>query len=242
MTRATSSAASKPACAMRWRPSSRARTSSIASKAPAPAGAPMALTPLTDLELASRLSFFMWGSIPDDALLAAAMRGGLNEPAALEAQVRRMLADPKARSLSNDFGFSGSAWGSSRRSSRIRASSRMRAAHARSAPAVPHGARAVFDGQRVAQRAAGHRAAHRGLQLISTNRSPRSTGIDSVKGGQFRRVPLGDSQASWPARQGRGAHGHRVSESHGAGAARRVDPGARAGHAALRSRRRTSAC
>jgi hypothetical protein len=60
---------------------------------------------LTDVELASRLSFFLWGSIPDDALLTAAINGKLAQPAQLEAQVRRMLADPRAKSLSTDFGF-----------------------------------------------------------------------------------------------------------------------------------------
>jgi hypothetical protein len=52
--------------------------------------------PLTDIELASRLSFFLWGSIPDEALLSAAERGQLTRPAVLEQQVRRMLADPRA--------------------------------------------------------------------------------------------------------------------------------------------------
>jgi hypothetical protein len=52
---------------------------------------------LTDLELASRLSFFLWSSIPDDTLLDAAIRGKLHEPAVLDREVRRMLADPRAR-------------------------------------------------------------------------------------------------------------------------------------------------
>jgi hypothetical protein len=60
---------------------------------------------LNDVELASRVSFFLWGSIPDDELLAVALRGELGKPAALDAQVRRMLADPRAKSLSTDFGF-----------------------------------------------------------------------------------------------------------------------------------------
>jgi hypothetical protein len=60
---------------------------------------------LNDVELASRLSFFLWGSIPDDELLKVAMRGELAKPAMLDAQVRRMLADPKAESLTRDFGF-----------------------------------------------------------------------------------------------------------------------------------------
>ena len=56
-----------------------------------------------DVELASRLSFFLWSSIPDDDLLAAAEAGRLSEPAALEQQVRRMLADPRANALVDNF-------------------------------------------------------------------------------------------------------------------------------------------
>ena len=55
------------------------------------------------LELASRLSFFLWSSIPDDALLDAAERGELRDAAALDRQVRRMLADPRARALVDNF-------------------------------------------------------------------------------------------------------------------------------------------
>jgi hypothetical protein len=58
---------------------------------------------LNDLELASRLSFFLWSSIPDDELLDVAARGSLGEPAVLEKQVRRMLADDKADSLVSNF-------------------------------------------------------------------------------------------------------------------------------------------
>ena len=69
-----------------------------------PAGAePGAPYRLSDVEVASRLSFFLWGSIPDEPLLDAAEQGALLEPAVLEAQVRRMLADPRARSLVDDF-------------------------------------------------------------------------------------------------------------------------------------------
>ena len=59
---------------------------------------------LPDLELASRLSFFLWNSIPDDRLLDAAERGQLSKPATLEQQVQRMLADPRAtRALVDNF-------------------------------------------------------------------------------------------------------------------------------------------
>jgi hypothetical protein len=54
---------------------------------------------ISDLDLASRLSFFLWSSIPDDELLVLAERGRLREPATLERQVRRMLADPRSESL-----------------------------------------------------------------------------------------------------------------------------------------------
>jgi hypothetical protein len=56
-----------------------------------------------DFELASRLSFFLWSTIPDDELLQAASKGILRTPAGLERQVRRMLADPKAESLTSNF-------------------------------------------------------------------------------------------------------------------------------------------
>jgi mono/diheme cytochrome c family protein len=58
---------------------------------------------VSDLDLASRLSFFLWSSIPDDELLAAAERGELSQPKILEAQVRRMLADPRSKSLATNF-------------------------------------------------------------------------------------------------------------------------------------------
>jgi hypothetical protein len=58
---------------------------------------------LTDLELASRLSFFLWNTGPDEELLSLAAAGGLTKPGAMEKQVRRMLADPKASSLVTSF-------------------------------------------------------------------------------------------------------------------------------------------
>jgi hypothetical protein len=70
----------------------------------APQGtAPSSEFALTDLELASRLSFFLWNTGPDDELLSLAASNGLSKPGALEKQVRRMLADPKASSLVTSF-------------------------------------------------------------------------------------------------------------------------------------------
>jgi hypothetical protein len=65
--------------------------------------APGAAFKLTDLEIASRLSFFLWSSIPDDELMLEARRGTLTNPAALDKQVRRMLADRRAEALVSNF-------------------------------------------------------------------------------------------------------------------------------------------
>lgn len=65
--------------------------------------APGTIHPITEFELASRLSFFLWSSIPDDELLACAERGELRQPGMLERQVRRMLADPRADNLATNF-------------------------------------------------------------------------------------------------------------------------------------------
>jgi len=58
---------------------------------------------LSDLEIASRLSFFLWSSIPDDPLLDVASKGGLKTPAGIDQQVRRMLADPKSQAFVDNF-------------------------------------------------------------------------------------------------------------------------------------------
>jgi mono/diheme cytochrome c family protein len=58
---------------------------------------------VSDLELASRLSFFIWSSLPDDDLVDAAVRGTLGKPDVLAQQVRRMLADPRSEALSANF-------------------------------------------------------------------------------------------------------------------------------------------
>jgi mono/diheme cytochrome c family protein len=68
-------------------------------------GAAAGTRTLSDLELASRLSFFLWSSLPDDELLKLATESRLSRPAVLTAQVSRMMADPRARSLSDDFAF-----------------------------------------------------------------------------------------------------------------------------------------
>jgi mono/diheme cytochrome c family protein len=61
------------------------------------------VAPTSDLELASRLSFFLWSSLPDDELLDTAIRGTLRQPGVLDRQVRRMLADERAGALIANF-------------------------------------------------------------------------------------------------------------------------------------------
>jgi mono/diheme cytochrome c family protein len=65
--------------------------------------APGSIYRVSDLELASRLSFFLWSSVPDDELISVASKGGLKDPAVFEKQVRRMLADPRAETMVTNF-------------------------------------------------------------------------------------------------------------------------------------------
>ena len=59
--------------------------------------------PVSELELASRLSFFLWSSLPDEKLLGLAAAGRLREPEVLNAQVERLLADERSDALVNNF-------------------------------------------------------------------------------------------------------------------------------------------
>jgi mono/diheme cytochrome c family protein len=66
-------------------------------------GKPGTVHRITDTELATRLSFFLWSSIPDDELLAVAQRGQLHQPDVLQRQVARMLTDPRSKALTENF-------------------------------------------------------------------------------------------------------------------------------------------
>ena len=65
---------------------------------------PASVYRISDVELASRLSFFLWSSIPDEDLLDIAIKGRLRDPLVLEQQVRRMLRDPRSQTLASNFG------------------------------------------------------------------------------------------------------------------------------------------
>jgi mono/diheme cytochrome c family protein len=68
-----------------------------------PGAAPGSVHKVSDIELASRLAFFLWSSMPDDELLAVAESGRLSDKAVLQGQVKRMLADPKVKELAKNF-------------------------------------------------------------------------------------------------------------------------------------------
>ena len=70
---------------------------------PPASAAPGAVYAISDLDLASRLSFFLWSRIPDDELIDLATKKQLGDPAVLDRQIRRMLADPKSKSLVTNF-------------------------------------------------------------------------------------------------------------------------------------------
>jgi Protein of unknown function (DUF1592)/Protein of unknown function (DUF1588)/Protein of unknown function (DUF1587)/Protein of unknown function (DUF1585)/Protein of unknown function (DUF1595)/Planctomycete cytochrome C len=70
---------------------------------PPPGVPPKTAYRISDTELASRLSFFLWSSVPDDELLKLAIQGKLHEPAVLERETRRLLADKRARALVSNF-------------------------------------------------------------------------------------------------------------------------------------------
>ena len=81
-----------------------ARLQTVSTREGGPPPTTTAAHPLTQYELASRLSYFLWSSMPDDQLRACAGNQTLRKPEVLAAQVRRMLHDPKSRALSENFG------------------------------------------------------------------------------------------------------------------------------------------
>ncbi|HEV3056738.1 MAG TPA: DUF1592 domain-containing protein [Vicinamibacterales bacterium] len=85
------------------RSTSSASSASSTSSAPPADSAAVTSFRVSDLELASRLSFFIWSSVPDEELLNVARAGRLKAPEVLEAQVRRMLADPRCSALTENF-------------------------------------------------------------------------------------------------------------------------------------------
>ncbi len=87
------------------KPAQSAQAAKPAALSPVADTAAAAATPLTDGELASRLSFFLWSAPPDQELLSVANHGQLHDPEVLKAQVNRMLKDARATTLASNFAF-----------------------------------------------------------------------------------------------------------------------------------------
>ena len=161
--------------------------------------APATTYRISDVALASRLSFFLWSSIPDEALLAAAERGELHRPKVLEKQVRRMLADPRASSLVENFAAQ---WLYLRNLDSFTPDLRL-------FPDFDDNLREAFRRETEFHFEALLREDRSVLDLIKVDhtflneRLAKHYGIPNVYGSQFRRVALGaDSQRGGLLRQG----------------------------------------
>ena len=187
-----------------------------------PAGAsPGTAYRVSDLELASRLSFFLWRSIPDDALLEAAASGMLADPAELDRQVRRMLADRRATRFTNDFVDQ---WLQVRNLQAHLPDRRQFRGFDRTLRAAMVQETQLFFESQVSRRPSRPGTAARGLYVSerAARAALRNRGHlrESSAAGHAQRPP-----AIRFARAGQPAHGHLVSEPDVGGAARQVDSG-----------------
>ena len=143
---------------------------------------------LSGLELASRLSFFLWSTIPDEPLLAAAEQGKLSDPKALEQQVRRMLADPRSQTLTTNFAFE---WLKVRDMAALEPDPF-------TYPSFDGALRTAFRREMEMFVDSVFREDHSVVDLLSANytfvneRLAAHYGIENVRGDQFRRVTLPD--------------------------------------------------
>ena len=153
---------------------------------------------LSSLELASRLSFFLWSSIPDDDLLELAVHGDLQNQAVLEAQTRRMLADPRSAALVTNFAGQ---WLSLRNLAAVQPDEDL----------FPDFGEALRQGFRRETELLFENVLHQGRSLVEmlsadytfvNERLARHYGIPNVRGSHFQRVILND-----PGRGGLLGHG-----------------------------------
>jgi mono/diheme cytochrome c family protein len=153
---------------------------------------------LTDLELASRLSFFLWSSMPDDELLEVAARGRLSEPAVLEHQVRRMLTDARARMLVSSFA---SQWLYLRNVQAV-------APDVNAFPAFDDNLRDAFQQETELFLQSQLREDRSVVELLTANytfvneRLARHYGMPNIYGSHFRRVKFGDDRRAGLLGQG----------------------------------------
>src|SRR4029453_12152232 len=144
--------------------------------------------PISDLELASRLSFFLWSSIPDDELIDLAARGDLDKPAVLQREVKRMLADPRSRNLVTNFA---SQWLHLRNLDSMTPDMRL-------FPDFDAHLRQAFRQETEMSVETGIRENRRVLDLLRANytfvneRLAKHYGIPNIYGSRFRRIEFGE--------------------------------------------------
>ena len=142
---------------------------------------------MSDVALASRLSFFLWSSVPDEELLTAAERGDLEKPAVLERQVRRMIADPRAGALTTNFA---SQWLHLRNLAAASPDARLFPDFDENLrQAFRRETEMLFESVLKEDRNVGGAAVGE-LHASSTNGSPSTTAFANVYGDRFRRVAL----------------------------------------------------
>jgi hypothetical protein len=189
---------------------------------------------IADTDLASRLSFFLWGTVPDQELQTLANQGRLSAPGVLEKQAKRMLADPRADALGSRFAgqwlrlqdidkvhpdpnnypnFDDNLAGAMRRETEMFFNSLVRED------------RSLLD-------------LFRADYTFVNERLARHYGFPGVSGDEFRRVQYPGRHAPRPARSGQHAGADLAGQPHVAGAARQVGDGSADGHAAAAAARR----
>ena len=175
--------------------------------------------PVSDVELASRVSFFLWSSIPDDELLAAAENGSLRDPGVLRAQVQRMLADARSEAMVTNFAAQ---WLFLRDVA-------VKDPDIFLFPDHDASLRAALERETELFVDSVFRSGGSVLELLTAKhtfvneRLAKHYGIPHVQGSYFRRVELGpDSRRSGPARPGQHPDGHVLRDTHLARAARQV--------------------
>ncbi len=175
---------------------------------------------VSDIELASRLSFFLWSSIPDDELLDVAAKGKLKDPAVLEQQVRRILADPRSETMVTNFAEQ---WLYLRDVDSKKPDELL-------FPDFDENLRTAFRSETSLFLDSVLRENKSLLQLLTANytflneRLAKHYGIPNVKGSYFRRVTLLRQTSPRGGLAGAGQHpdADRLREPHVAGAARQM--------------------
>ncbi len=199
-----------------------------AANTPAAEPQPGTASKVTDLELASRLSFFLWSSGPDKQLLDLATSGKLHEAAVLKAQVSRMLADPRSESLVTNFAFQ---WLNVGRIDVIQPDPVLY-------PEFDPALRAAFREEIRLFMGSVLRQNHSVLELLSSDQTFLNERLAihyGVPEHSRRAVPAGETgerEPLGPARQGRVAHGNVVRQPYFASAAWSVHPREHHRHAA----------